>query len=376
MSATSVLLTGPTGEVGTYAAYFLARCGIVDQLHLLARNERKVATILHNARVIAMMEGCSTRINYVECDIFNTDMTCEMLNEIKPTLIINSAALLSLYPFFPFLRKRQDRMNFIAGFAHTLPKDMALLWPLMKAVKSATPHTLIVNLAAPDMGNAILNALGLSPTIGAGTIDSTVQGLCLAIGRRGDIDPHELDIRMICHHALRRFPPDQVPFILRIYHNGKEITDEYDHKELIQEAADVSGVETMTATVANNAAITAASAVTIAHSLLADAQVIRHAAGVSGAVGGYPVLLGKKQAEIILPDGVGTEEAARVNLEGMRMSGVEAIGPDGTVTFTEREQFWIREGLGLDWKTMRPEDARDMSFELTKAYERMREKEA
>ena len=69
------------------------------------------------------------------------------------------------------------------------------------------------------------------------------------------------------------------------------------------------------------------------------------------------------------------DEAARVNLEGMRMSGVEAIGPDGTVTFTEREQFWIREGLGLNWKTMRPEDGRDMSIELTKAYERMREKE-
>ncbi|MBW1999366.1 MAG: KR domain-containing protein [Deltaproteobacteria bacterium] len=376
MAKVSVLVTGSTGEVGTHVVYFLARSGMISHLYLLAKSAGKVANTLHNARVITMMSGHSMQIEPVECDILNVEMTSEKLRKVEPTLVINCAALLSLYPFFPFLKKRQARMGFIAGFAHTLPKDMALLWPLMKAIKSAIPGALVVNLAAPDMGNAILKAISLSPTTGAGTIDSTVQGLRLAIMRRRNIAPRSLDIRMVCHHALRRFAPGEVPFILRIYYNGSDITEQFDHKELIQEAADVSGVETMRTPVTNNAAITAASAVTIACTLLSESRTLRHAAGVSGQVGGFPVSIGNRDVEIVLPDGVSMDEAKQVNVKGMKMSGVDHIQPDGTVVFTERERFWIREGLGLDWEIMRLEDARFMSDELTAAYKSMRREES
>jgi hypothetical protein len=303
-------------------------------------------------------------------------MASEQLNQIKPTLIINSATLLSLYPFFPSLKKRQKQMNFVAGFAHTLPKDLAILWPFMKAVKEASPETLVVNLAAPDLGNAILKKINLSPTIGAGTIDSTVQGIRLAVSRREAIPPSQLDIRMVAHHAIRRFPPGEVPFILRIYRSGEDITGSFNLEELIEEAADVSGVETMTTPVTNNAAITAASAVATARALLADREIIRHAAGVNGQVGGTPVRLGLKRAQVVLPEDIEPHEAARVNEAGMRMTGVDHIDEVGTVTFTERERFWLREGMGLDWEKMKLEDALPMSKALKEAYIRLQKEES
>jgi hypothetical protein len=326
---------------------------------------------MHNARVIALMEGNNVKIDHIECELLNTDMTSEYLYNIKPTVIINSAALLSLYPFFPSLKKRQEKMNFVAGFAHTLPKDLAILWPLMKAVKSSCPNCLVINLAAPDIGNAILQELNLSPDIGAGTIDSTVQGIKLAVFNRAGLLPGRLDVRMVCHHALRRFSPNEVPFFLQIRHKDIDITEEFDLKELIQEATDVSGVETMTTPVSNNAAITAASAVATAQALLANKKVIRHAPGTGGQIGGAPVRLGSKEAEIVLPDAIGPEDAVRINTAGMNMSGVDRIDKDGTITFTERERYWLKQGMGLDWNKMRLEDAFLMSGELKAAYRRL-----
>ena len=376
MSEPTVLITGCTGAVGTYATYFMARQGWAKRLVLVSHSPKKVATVMHNARVLALMEGHDLQVEHVNLDLTEADRISECLGGIRPTLIVNSAALMSLYPFFPYLKKRQERMNFIAGFAHTLPKDMALLWPLMRAVKALSNDTIVVNLAAPDMGNAILRGPGLSPTVGAGTIDSTVHGIGLAVSRRTGIKASELSIQMVCHHALRRFPPGEVPFFLQISHKGSDITNHFDVKELIGEAADVSGVETMTTSVSNNAAITAGSASAIARALLSCREEIRHAAGVAGSVGGTPVRLGSGKAEILIPDKISPEEAVQINVEGMRMSGVERVDEEGTATFTERERFWLREGLGLSWEKMRLEDSLSMAEELREAYHRLREEES
>jgi len=370
-----VLITGSTGTVGTFLTLFFAHLGITNSLYIVSSDQKKILTLLHNTEVVSIMHGYNIEVHGIECNLLNPEITAEYLSKIKPYLIINCAAMFSLYPFFPALRKRQKRMNFIAGFSHTLPKDLTILWPFMKAVKQACPEALVVNLSAPDTGNAILNKIGLSPTIGAGTIDSTVQGIRLAISKRLNVKPNSLDIRMICHHALRRFSPDKVPFILRVFYHQKDITDEFDQKELVSEAVDISGVETISTPVSNNAPITAASGVEISKALFSEYEVIRHAAGCNGMVGGAPVRLGFGRAEIMLPDDVEYNEMIRINQAGMKMDGVEHIDDDGTVIFTEREKYWIKEGLGLKWERMRLEDTFFMAEELKLAYQRLKKEE-
>lgn len=367
----SVVLTGATGRVGTYAAFFLARLGVADVLYLGSREPAKIGTVLHNARVCALLRESKTRVEPLSLDLLNPERTAEVFHRLRPTLIINSAALLSLYPFFPALRRRQGRMWLVAGFAHTLPKDLAILWPLMRAVREGSPNTMVVNLAAPDTAHAMLDRLGLAPTVGAGTIDSTAQGIRLGAAKALQIDPRQVDVRLVCHHAVRRLPLGSVPFFLRVYARGQEVSASLDPERLIGEAVDVTGVETMTTPVQSNAAITAASAVEAVQAILLDTRLIRHGAGALGWPGGTPVRLGREGAEVVLPDGLSPEKAREINQEGVRATGVESILPDGSIIFTERERFWLREGLGLPWERMRLEDAQPMSAELEAAYQRM-----
>jgi hypothetical protein len=166
-----------------------------------------------------------------------------------------------------------------------------------------------------------------------------------------------------------------VPFFIRIYHEQSDITDHLNPRELIAEAVDVSGVETISTPVSTNAPITAASAVETARAILLDTGTVRHGAGAQGVPGGTPVRLTKNDAEIVLPDGIDMNEAIRINQEGMRMTGVESIEEDGTAIFTERERYWLREGMGLSWDAMRLEDAYPMSEELEMAYKRLHKEE-
>lgn len=367
----SVILTGATGKVGTHIALFLARLGMADVLYLGSRDPAKLGTVLHNARVCALLRESKTRVEPLALNLLDPERTAEIFRRLSPTLVINSAALLSLYPFFPALRKRQGRMGLVAGFAHTLPKDLAILWPLMCGVRDGFPGAKVVNLAAPDTAHAMLERLHLSPTVGAGTIDSTVQGIRLGAAKALRVDPRQVEVRLVCHHAVRRLPVGSVPFFLRVYVEGKEVSASLDPESLIGEAVDVTGVETMTTPVQSNAAITAASAVEAGQAILLDTRRIRHGAGALGWPGGTPVRLGREGADVVLPDGLPAEKAREINQEGVRATGVESILPDGSITFTDREQFWLREGLGLSWGGLRLEDAVPMSAELEAAYRRM-----
>ena len=370
-AGSSVVLTGATGKVGTYLALFLARLGVADVLYLCSRSAEAVATVLHNTRTCALFRESPTRVEPLPLDLLDVERTAETLGRLRPAVVVNSACLLSLYPFFPALRKRQRRMGIVAGFAHTLPKDLAILWPLMRAVKAASPQTVVVNLAAPDTAHAMLDGLGLSPSVGAGTIDSTAQGIRTGAARLLGVHPRQVEVRLVCHHAIRRLPVGTIPYFLRIMLDGGDVTPRLSAEALIAEAVDVTGVETMSTPVTSNAAITAASAVETARAILEDTGQIRHAAGAQGWPGGTPVRLSRDGASVALPHGLDLQRAREINWAGIRGTGVETIRPDGSITFTEREQSWIREGLGLTWQGMRLEDARAMSTELEAAYRRM-----
>jgi len=375
---TKIIITGSTGTVGTYASLFMARLGAADHLYIASRTPEKAATVFYNSQVNAVMRGQKTLVEPLTLNIPDVEETAEKLLRIKPTVILNCAAAMSLYSFFPAMRRRQRKMGMIPGFAHTLPKDMALLWPLMKAVKMAVPDTVVVNFAAPDIASVILTPVSLAPTVGAGTLDSTAHGVKLGIAIHLGLPPHCVEVRLVAHHAIRRYPAKEVPFILRITVNGEDYTRRFDQEQLdgfIDHATDITGVETMNTPVTNNASVTAASGAETSRCILLNTGEIRHGSGVKGMPGGTPVRLSRKEVEVALPEGVTFEEAVHVNTIGMKLDGLESVDQDGTVHFTEKECYWLENGLGLNWKTMRLEETEKMWPELDAAYKRMKKVE-
>ena len=369
-----ILITGGTGEVGSYASLFLARMGVADKITLVSRHPGSLSTICHNAQTNATMRGFGTIVKPVRLDLSEPGQSAQVLSEIKPDVIINCAAGMSLFSYFPSMRKRQKRMGMIPGFAHTLPKDLVVLYPLMKAIRQAVPNAVVVNLSAPDLAGPILHDMGLAPQIGAGTLDSTSQGVAAGVAEHLGVRPDQITVRMVAHHALRRFPANEVPFFIRLYADGKEITGRFTKEELcgfVNYATDITGVETMNGPVTNNASITGASAVETACAIARDEGIVRHCSGWGGLPGSAPVALYRDRTEISLPEGVTFEKAKEINTVGMVKDGCAGVKPGGTAVFTESEQYWIKESLGLDWTECPLEGAAEMCEELRAAYNRM-----
>lgn len=58
----SIMITGATGEVGSYAALFTARLGLADTIYVVARNKANLSTISYNAQTNSLMRGFGTLV--------------------------------------------------------------------------------------------------------------------------------------------------------------------------------------------------------------------------------------------------------------------------------------------------------------------------
>jgi len=365
----SVMVIGGTGSIGSNAVLYLARNPFIDKLWIACRDSSKAYTIKNNSIIAAAINSTYPKIEIIQLDLFNITHTIKVLRKNEPKIILNASAMFSLYPFFPKLKAKQRSLGLIAGFAHILPKGLCLLYPLMQAVKESGIDTKVVNLdGGPDTAHTILEKVGLSPDTGAGTIDLTVQGIRQSLAKNLNISMKDVSVKMISHHAIRRISPDKVPYYLKIYVKSKDITKELKLDEIISEAVDTSGVETLNTLNTTNAPMTAASAVRNVLALLSNKKVTCHASGVGGLPGGFPVCLSSLGAEVCPPDGLNQEDIVRINTEGMKIEGVEKIKNDGTVIFTKQERRWIKEGLGLNWEKMPLSRVKEMAYELYSAY--------
>jgi hypothetical protein len=367
----SVMVTGGTGSVGSYAVLFLAMNPAIDKLWIVCRDSLKAHTVRNNAIIAGAIHGAYAKIEVVSLDLLNKGPIVTFLKKKKPRIVLNAAAMISIYPYFPRLKAKQKSLGYISGSAHFLPKDLALLHPLMEAVKESGIDTKVINLAAPDIAPTVLEKVGLCPTVGAGTIDLTVQGLRQSIAGKLNISMRDVSIEMVAQHAVRRFPPERVPHYLKVYVKGDDVSDELRLNEIVSEAADTSGVETSSTPNTTNAPITAASAARNVLAMLSNGKTYCHASGVDGLPGGFPVALSSSGAEICVPNGLTREDILDMNTEGMRVEGVETIETDGTIVMTEYEQGWVREGLGLNWERIHLSRIREMADELIHSYQNL-----
>jgi hypothetical protein len=372
VSKNSVMVFGGTGRVGSYAVLFLARSPLIDKIWIVCRHSLDAAkTIKNNATIAAAIHETYPTIEILGHDLLDEESTRKMLKEQKPRIILNSAAMISLFPHFPRIKARQRELGYISGGAHFLPKDIGLLYPLMSAVKESGIEIQVVNLAAPDIASAVLDKVGLSPTLGAGTLDLTVQGIRQSVARKLGLSMKDVQIEMVAQHAVRRFPPDQVPYFLKIYIHGEDQTGRFQLHRLVSEAADTSGVETYDSPNTTNAPITAASAVRDILALLSEKETICHASGVTGLPGGCPVSISSSKVELRPPKGLTRGDLFKMNSEAMKIEGVETIEKDGTVILTEAEQKWVREALRLHWENIPFSRLKEMAQELIGAYENL-----
>jgi hypothetical protein len=120
--------------------------------------------------------------------------------------------------------------------------------------------------------------------------------------------------------------------------------------------------------------VSASSALKNLKAMLFNENLRTHSPGPNGLPGGYPVLLNKDGADVVLPDDISLEEAIRMNEESGKLDSIEDIKDDGTVIFTDRAFEIMKEMLGFECRSFQAWEAKELAFEQMACYKRLAEK--
>ncbi|GAH52428.1 unnamed protein product, partial [marine sediment metagenome] len=280
-----------------------------------------------------------------KCDARNIDATAELIRTVNPTVIYNNMTLASWWVgrgLSADKTKKWDRM-----MALSYPLHSALAIKLMQAVNESGTTAPVLNNSYPDVTNPILCRNGLCPLVGSGNFDLLVAEIKRKINLAWHVSIPEITIFMVGEHALIMLGPKEgVPYFFKVLVGGKDVTSEFDVVSLMVDKLAPDGPEETTWM---SHPKVAASAVGHLMSILNDTNEFTHAPGPSGLPGGYPIRLGAKSAEVVLPEGLSLEEAIRINVESMRYEGIEEIKDDGTVVATDEARAIAKEMLEIDY---------------------------
>jgi hypothetical protein len=359
----TILVAGGTGRVGKHAVNFLSRSDSVKRIIIVGRDNLSGSTVLNNTSISAALAGFYPKLEYRSVDLRDGEETLKLLQETQPDVILNAATAMSMFPF--------HGMKKLNTGAYFIIRDLAILYPFMKALKKSRIKTHVVNVANPDNNHYILSKVGLGQLIGAGTIDLTVQGIKLFLSERLMVAMNKINVLMISHVAIRSHPPKRqdvkVPYYVKISVEDNDITDKIDVDEVVSEGA----WRTFHVYNKTNAMMTAASAVSNILAIINDTREVRHGAGVDGMVGGTPVHLSLEGAKTILPDRMTREEAFKLNSVGMNIMGIEKVRNDGTIVFTDKSLKELETALSLSWKEVKLRETVELADIYVNAYRKM-----
>ena len=366
----SILVTGGAGSVGTSAVGFLARMPGVDKIIVADINQEAAEREINSVVVSSSVHGFYPKIEFRKVDLTDKEGTAKLLGETQPNVVLNTTTMLAQYvPIEKRLiaEKKYPVISRLAG--HTIAKDLYLSMKLMEAVKASGTGSKVVNVSFPDHTNCVLGKIGLAPLIGAGTIDLTANGVRLAAARRLRIPVHNVQIAMIVHHSIRAiFAAEnikKVPCYLRIRVGEEDVTNKFKKEEILWEGVQNGGLK------ADANMLAASSGAQNAWAVLNNTRELRHAPGVKGLPGGYPVRIGADDVEIVLPPDVSLRDAVKINEDGMKYDGIERFEDDGTVVFTKETSKLMEDLLGIKWEKMRVSEVEKMTQELISAYKRL-----
>jgi hypothetical protein len=179
-----------------------------------------------------------------------------------------------------------------------------------------------------------MGKVGLAPTIGIGNVDLIAPAVLTYIAQQKGIDRSRVETYQVCHHQHWVFPREAgyqpgAPYFLKILIDGNDVTSEFYTDDVMIESVKLYGPGIGFTTVS------ASSALKNLKAMLFDENLRTHSPGPIGLPGGYPVLLNKDGAEVVLPNEITLDEAIHLNQESGKLDSIEEIKEDGTVVFTD-----------------------------------------
>jgi hypothetical protein len=353
-----VLLSG-LGYVGGDVLHILVRTPGITEIIVTdidEKKESKTKGAIHEAAAL----GLYPKIRFRKVNLKDVEDTAEFLSEVAPDIIFNSSCL---HPFWKFEEDLPpDKSHKITeasrvGFCAALPWRLILPYKLMQAVKKSgiKTHVLISNDPC-EVINPMLDKVGLAPTAGIGDFAHAIQPIRRVVSTKLKVPMQSVKVYFIGHHSTlhlfqRRIVPPHSTYYLKVVVEDKEITKEWTAENIMLAAVGGSRMPDgrFTVPIGHEHRYSASIVVGDMLALLNDTGEIRHSPGPAGHIGGYPVRLSAKGAEIFLPEEITLNEAIKMHEEAQKAEGIEVIRDDGTVVLTDEAVRIIDEVI--PWNT-------------------------
>lgn len=340
-----VMIAG-LGDLGGWVLELLARCHGVHRIVTTDIREDWGYSKTMTAAIGASQMGYNKRLEFHKLDLYDIDRTAELLHKVQPDVVYCAASLQSWW--VPLLLPQDvAELSEVAGIGPLTPGHLALIHKLMLALKKSGIKTKVLNNCYPDVCNPILWRNGLGPDIGSGNSDLVAEDIRQKVSYEYNAPPQEVAVYFYTAHPIDTVAKwKDVPFILRIYVAGKDVTNRFDTKKLVKGFATMYSPAKMTSWIAHPRV--ASSAVKHIMAMLNNTNELTNLPGPNGLPGGYTVRVSAKGAEVALPEGVTLQQAIKVNMDALKFDGIEDIKEDGTVTFTEECRRMVKEWIGAD----------------------------
>ena len=362
-----ILILG-CGVVGGHVLDLLSRMTEPFEIHVASRRIDAVRLRVNLAIAVATNLGVTHQIEAYQLDVENIDETVNLLNKIKPEIVVNATSrqtfwLISTLPRPVYLDLAEARMG------PWLPNHLALSYKLMQAVRQSGLSIRVVNAAFPDSVNPVLAKVDLAPYVGAGNIANLIPTLRRGIAHLCGASFEVVEVNFVAHHFVGNEiasygHTDGAPYHLQAWIDGEEITNRFQDDALF---ALFTTLLKRTRGVAGQI-MASSSVAAVVRAIATDSGLFHHAPGPNGLVGGYPLRIGASRIELALPEGLSAAEAESINNAGQQFEGIERIDPCGTVHFTANRMEVLTRTLGYRCQSMKLADVGSWADELQAKY--------
>ena len=355
-----VLLVG-TGNVGSHILEFIARDENRFEWIIGDIDENKAILQCNNASIGAAHHGKHPIFHLRRVDLLNVEKTAELIKKEKPIAIINCSVLHTWHLIRQLPEDLYRRIS-SAGLGAWLPCQLTLGMNLAKAIKESGEDPYYINTALSCLTNPVMGKIGLAPTIGIGNVDLIAPAIITYLSQKTGTHRSKIEIRLVCHHQHWVYPREAgyqpgAPYFLKIIMDGEVVTNQFDTDKIMYDAVKMYPGDISFTTVS------ASSTIKNLKAMVNDEGIATHSPGPNGLPGGYPVILDAKGAKVDLPPEISLKEAIRMNEESGRLDSIEKIENDGTVVFADYAYEIMKENLGFDCPSFKPEESEDLAFE-------------
>lgn len=309
------------------------------RITLATRDSRRAGWSIAVARAHANALCREITIDAVTHDWCSVQMTADLIDAVRPDLILHAASLQSAWS----LDAQNQWSRFVSncGYGVTVPLQLVLAQHVQAAIAASGCRPPWLNACFPDLINACLSLTGLPPLCGIGNVALIAEHMRLFLRSTPDAP-----LRVIAAHSqLAAFQRERGSTdVLPIAWLG-------DYRVSVAQLASLPPL----AELRDLNAFNAAEASRLIWALLSNHSINTHAPGPIGLQGGYPVRLEDGAVSLDLPQNVSAMEAIASNHACMAQDGAELV--DGAVRFVPAAAAALRDDAPTIADGFAPHDA-------------------